>query len=40
MAATIPHAQLDVITNAGHSPQFENPPAWYAALSGFLAQVD
>lgn len=39
MAATIPEAQLIVIENAGHSPQFENPPAWYAALSGFLASV-
>ena len=36
MAATIPGAELVVIPNAGHSPQFENPAAWLAALDGFL----
>jgi 3-oxoadipate enol-lactonase len=36
MAATIPHAQLDVIPDAGHSPQFENPEAWFTGLDGFL----
>jgi pimeloyl-ACP methyl ester carboxylesterase len=39
MAATIPAAELVVITTAGHSPQFENGPAWLAALRGFLARV-
>lgn len=38
MAATIPGAELVVVADAGHSPQFENPGAWYAALDGFLAR--
>jgi 3-oxoadipate enol-lactonase len=33
---TIPGAQLAVIPDAGHSPQFENPDAWLAALEHFL----
>lgn len=37
MAETIPGAELVVIPDAGHSPQFENPHAWYSAVSGFLA---
>jgi pimeloyl-ACP methyl ester carboxylesterase len=37
MAATIPGAQLAMLPNAGHSPQFEAPDAWAAALDGFLA---
>jgi pimeloyl-ACP methyl ester carboxylesterase len=37
MAATIPGAQLVVIPGAGHSPQFEAPAEWIAALDGFLA---
>jgi pimeloyl-ACP methyl ester carboxylesterase len=36
IAATVPGARLAVIPDAGHSPQFENPAAWYAALSAFL----
>ncbi len=40
MAATIPGAQLVVIPNAGHSPQFENGPAWLEVLQSFLAGVD
>lgn len=36
IAATVPGAELVVIPTAGHSPQFENPPEWYAALRGFL----
>jgi 2-succinyl-6-hydroxy-2,4-cyclohexadiene-1-carboxylate synthase len=39
MAAAIPGAQLAVIDDAGHSPQFENPDAWWSALSGFLASL-
>jgi len=38
MAETIPGAELVVIPDAGHSPQFENPHAWYSAVSGFLAR--
>jgi pimeloyl-ACP methyl ester carboxylesterase len=36
MAATIPGAVVEVIPDAGHSPQFENPEAWWVALAGFL----
>jgi 3-oxoadipate enol-lactonase len=36
MAAAVPGAALAVIPNAGHSPQFENPEAWFAALHEFL----
>ena len=38
MAATIPGAQLVVLPDAGHSPQFENPDAWWKALTGFLSR--
>ena len=36
MAATIPGARLVVVPDAGHSPQFENTAAWWAALTSFL----
>jgi pimeloyl-ACP methyl ester carboxylesterase len=36
MADTLPDGALVVLADAGHSPQFENPTAWWAALSGFL----
>jgi 3-oxoadipate enol-lactonase len=39
MAAAIDGAQLVVIPDAGHSPQFENPDAWVDAVSRFLASV-
>lgn len=39
MAEAIPGAELVVIPEAGHSPQFEAPDAWWAALEGFLARV-
>ncbi len=39
MAAAIPGGSLAVIPDAGHSPQFENPAAWWLALSGFLDRV-
>jgi pimeloyl-ACP methyl ester carboxylesterase len=39
MQAAIPDARLAVIPDAGHSPQFESPAAWWEALSGFLAGV-
>jgi pimeloyl-ACP methyl ester carboxylesterase len=38
MAAAIPGGSLVVIPDAGHSPQFENPDAWWKALSIFLAE--
>jgi pimeloyl-ACP methyl ester carboxylesterase len=37
MVDAIPHAQLAVIPDAGHSPQTENAAAWIAALTGFLS---
>ena len=40
MAAAIAGARLAVIPAAGHSPQFENPDAWYQALAGFLASLE
>ncbi|MGZ4676039.1 MAG: alpha/beta fold hydrolase [Acidimicrobiia bacterium] len=40
MAVTIPEAELVVIDDAGHSPQFENPDAWIATLRAFLADLD
>jgi pimeloyl-ACP methyl ester carboxylesterase len=39
IAGTIPNAQLVVVPDAGHSPQFEAPDAWWQALSGFLTDV-
>jgi pimeloyl-ACP methyl ester carboxylesterase len=39
MAEAIAGAELVVIPDAGHSPQFENPDAWWNALAGFLATV-
>lgn len=36
MAATIPGGSLVVLADAGHSPQFEAPDAWWSALGGFL----
>ncbi len=39
MAAVIPDAQLVVVPGGGHSPQFEAPEAWWAAVSTFLDQV-
>jgi 3-oxoadipate enol-lactonase len=39
IAEAIPSAQLVVIPDAGHSPQFENPRAWIAALTGFLSAL-
>jgi pimeloyl-ACP methyl ester carboxylesterase len=37
MAETITGAELAVIPDAGHSPQFENPSVWLDALERFLA---
>lgn len=36
---TVPGARLVVVPDAGHSPQFENPAAWIAAMLEFLAAV-
>lgn len=40
MAATIPGAELVVVRDAGHSPQFENPVRWFEAVDGFLLGVE
>ena len=39
MADAIPGAELVVLPDAGHSPQFEAPEAWWDAVSGFLERV-
>lgn len=39
LAGAIPGAHLAVIEGGGHSPQFEEPEAWFAALTAFLATV-
>ena len=36
MASTIPGARLVIVPDAGHSPQFENPDAYFDAVDGFL----
>jgi pimeloyl-ACP methyl ester carboxylesterase len=40
IASAIPGALLAVIPAAGHSPQFENPPAWLATLREFLDALE
>ena len=39
MADAMPEARLVVIPDAGHSPQFENPSAWFDALVAFLDEL-
>jgi pimeloyl-ACP methyl ester carboxylesterase len=39
LAEVVPDARLVVIPEAGHSPQFENPAAWFTALDEFLAEL-
>ncbi len=39
LAEAIPGAELAVITDAGHSPQFENTDAWWKALTDFLGSL-
>jgi pimeloyl-ACP methyl ester carboxylesterase len=39
MADTVGLGSLTVIPDAGHSPQFENPDAWWSALAGFLGTL-
>ena len=38
MAAAIPGARYVEIPDAGHSPQFENAPAWLSEVLGFLGE--
>lgn len=37
LASAIPDAALAVIPDAGHSPQVENPEAWFETVAAFLA---
>lgn len=37
MATAVAGARLEVIADAGHSPQFENPDAWRSVMLDFLA---
>lgn len=39
LAAALPDAELVVVPDAGHSPQFESPEAFLGALRGFLQRV-
>lgn len=39
MADAIPGARLEVLADAGHSPQFEVPDAWFATVDGFLREL-
>jgi pimeloyl-ACP methyl ester carboxylesterase len=39
MADAIPGARLVVVPDAGHSPQFEAPEAWWDVVAGFLEDV-
>lgn len=39
MAGVITGARLDVIADAGHSPQFEAPDRWIISLEGFLTNL-
>ena len=39
MAAALPGARLEVVPDAGHSPQFENPDAYVEVLVGFLRSL-
>ena len=39
LAATIPDAELAVIPQAGHQPQYERPDLFNAALGAFLNRV-
>lgn len=40
MTEVILGAELAVVPDAGHSPQFEAPSAWWAALAPFLRSLD
>jgi pimeloyl-ACP methyl ester carboxylesterase len=39
MADAIEGAELLVVPEAGHSPQFENPDVWFRAVDGFVQEV-
>ena len=39
MAELLPHGELAVITNCGHTPNMENPEEFDAALGTFLGKL-
>jgi pimeloyl-ACP methyl ester carboxylesterase len=39
MAEAIPGARLEIIADAGHSPQVETPAAWAEVVRGFLSSL-
>jgi 3-oxoadipate enol-lactonase len=39
MVEAVPGSVMTTIPDAGHSPQFENPTAWWGALSAFLEEL-
>jgi pimeloyl-ACP methyl ester carboxylesterase len=39
MVDALPDARLVVVPDAGHSPQFESPDAYFAAIDGFLRRT-
>ncbi|HVF32826.1 MAG TPA: alpha/beta hydrolase [Acidimicrobiales bacterium] len=39
LAEALPHARLQLVPDAGHSPQFENPTVYLRLVRGFLADV-
>lgn len=39
MAERVGQGTLEVIPDAGHSPQFENPEAWWQAVTAFLGKL-
>lgn len=39
MARVLPKSTLEVIPDAGHSPQFENPDAWWRTVTSFLESI-
>lgn len=39
LASTIPGAEMTILPDGGHSPQFESPEAWTEAVRSFLASL-
>ena len=39
LAEALPHARLELVVDAGHSPQFENPEAYLRLVGGFLTAL-
>lgn len=39
LAAAIPGARYELLADAGHSPQFEAPDAWWSVMASFLASL-